>query len=118
MSVPTWTGAALGAGRQVLTARGFSSTRRERRRERVDRPRRGSTGPTGPAGHPRSVAPARLHPAGSGPTGAAWAGRIGGDRRRSRRVEGADRMTALDIARWQFGIVTIYHFLFVPLTIG
>jgi len=24
----------------------------------------------------------------------------------------------LDIARWQFGIVTIYHFLFVPLSIG
>jgi cytochrome d ubiquinol oxidase subunit I len=24
----------------------------------------------------------------------------------------------LDIARWQFGIVTVYHFLFVPLTIG
>ena len=35
-----------------------------------------------------------------------------------RRVEGADRMIALDIARWQFGIVTVYHFLFVPLTIG
>ena len=27
-------------------------------------------------------------------------------------------MDALDIARWQFGIVTIYHFLFVPVTIG
>ena len=27
-------------------------------------------------------------------------------------------MDALDIARWQFGIVTVYHFLFVPLTIG
>jgi cytochrome d ubiquinol oxidase subunit I len=25
---------------------------------------------------------------------------------------------ALDLARWQFGITTIYHFLFVPLTIG
>jgi cytochrome d ubiquinol oxidase subunit I len=25
---------------------------------------------------------------------------------------------ALDIARWQFGITTVYHFLFVPLTIG
>ena len=24
----------------------------------------------------------------------------------------------LDIARWQFGITTVYHFLFVPLTIG
>jgi len=27
-------------------------------------------------------------------------------------------MDALDLARWQFGIVTTYHFLFVPLTIG
>ncbi|MGA7203579.1 MAG: cytochrome ubiquinol oxidase subunit I [Specibacter sp.] len=27
-------------------------------------------------------------------------------------------MDALDIARWQFGIVTVYHFLMVPLTIG
>ncbi len=27
-------------------------------------------------------------------------------------------MHALDVARWQFGIVTVYHFLFVPLTIG
>jgi cytochrome bd ubiquinol oxidase subunit I len=27
-------------------------------------------------------------------------------------------MNSLDIARWQFGIVTVYHFLFVPLTIG
>ena len=26
--------------------------------------------------------------------------------------------TVLDIARWQFGLVTVYHFLFVPLTIG
>ncbi len=25
---------------------------------------------------------------------------------------------ALQLARWQFGIVTIYHFLFVPITIG
>jgi cytochrome d ubiquinol oxidase subunit I len=25
---------------------------------------------------------------------------------------------ALDVARWQFGIITVYHFLFVPLTIG
>ena len=24
----------------------------------------------------------------------------------------------LDLARWQFGITTVYHFLFVPLTIG
>mgnify|MGYP006271983269 FL=1 len=27
-------------------------------------------------------------------------------------------MNALDLARWQFGIVTVYHFLFVPVTIG
>ncbi|MGH3380260.1 MAG: cytochrome ubiquinol oxidase subunit I [Actinoallomurus sp.] len=27
-------------------------------------------------------------------------------------------MNTLDIARWQFGITTVYHFLFVPLTIG
>lgn len=25
---------------------------------------------------------------------------------------------ALDVARWQFGITTVYHFLFVPVTIG
>ena len=27
-------------------------------------------------------------------------------------------MDALDLARWQFGITTVYHFLMVPLTIG
>ncbi|HYR62115.1 MAG TPA: cytochrome ubiquinol oxidase subunit I [Actinomycetota bacterium] len=27
-------------------------------------------------------------------------------------------MTRLELARWQFGITTVYHFLFVPLTIG
>ncbi len=27
-------------------------------------------------------------------------------------------MGALDLARWQFGIVTVYHFLFVPITLG
>jgi cytochrome d ubiquinol oxidase subunit I len=27
-------------------------------------------------------------------------------------------VSALDLARWQFGITTVYHFLFVPLTIG
>jgi cytochrome d ubiquinol oxidase subunit I len=27
-------------------------------------------------------------------------------------------MDVLDIARWQFGIITVYHFLFVPVTIG
>ena len=27
-------------------------------------------------------------------------------------------MDAVDIARWQFAIVTIYHYFFVPVTIG
>ena len=27
-------------------------------------------------------------------------------------------MDVVDIARWQFGITTVYHFLFVPLTVG
>jgi len=27
-------------------------------------------------------------------------------------------MEALDLARWQFGITTVYHFIFVPLTLG
>jgi cytochrome d ubiquinol oxidase subunit I len=27
-------------------------------------------------------------------------------------------MSSLDLARWQFGIVTVYHFVFVPLTLG
>lgn len=27
-------------------------------------------------------------------------------------------MSSLELARWQFGIVTIYHFVFVPITIG
>ena len=27
-------------------------------------------------------------------------------------------MDPLDIARWQFGITTVYHFMMVPLTIG
>ena len=27
-------------------------------------------------------------------------------------------MTVLDLSRWQFGITTVYHFIFVPLTIG
>ncbi|MGN6377739.1 MAG: cytochrome ubiquinol oxidase subunit I, partial [Gaiellales bacterium] len=27
-------------------------------------------------------------------------------------------MSALELARWQFGVVTVYHFIFVPLTIG
>jgi cytochrome d ubiquinol oxidase subunit I len=27
-------------------------------------------------------------------------------------------LSALDLSRWQFGLTTVYHFLFVPLTIG
>src|SRR6201996_1279659 len=27
-------------------------------------------------------------------------------------------MTVVDVSRWQFGITTVYHFIFVPLTIG
>ncbi len=27
-------------------------------------------------------------------------------------------MSALDLARWQFGVTTVYHFFFVPITIG
>ena len=27
-------------------------------------------------------------------------------------------MTSLELARWQFGITTLYHFIFVPMTIG
>jgi cytochrome d ubiquinol oxidase subunit I len=34
------------------------------------------------------------------------------------RPDGRTRMDALDLARWQFGITTVYHFIFVPLTIG
>ena len=30
----------------------------------------------------------------------------------------APRLDPLDIARWQFGITTVYHFMMVPLTIG
>jgi len=33
-------------------------------------------------------------------------------------MKGSAAMNALDLARWQFGITTVYHFLFVPLTIG
>jgi hypothetical protein len=28
------------------------------------------------------------------------------------------QMGALDMSRWQFGITTVYHFLFAPLTTG
>ncbi|GGC73556.1 cytochrome ubiquinol oxidase subunit I [Hoyosella rhizosphaerae] len=31
---------------------------------------------------------------------------------------GLDSLDALDVARWQFGVTTVYHFIFVPLTIG
>ena len=27
-------------------------------------------------------------------------------------------MSTLDLSRWQFGLTTVYHFLFVPITIG
>jgi cytochrome d ubiquinol oxidase subunit I len=27
-------------------------------------------------------------------------------------------MSSLDLARWQFAITTLYHFIFVPITIG
>ena len=27
-------------------------------------------------------------------------------------------MDVVDISRWQFGITTVYHFIFVPLTLG
>ena len=27
-------------------------------------------------------------------------------------------MNVLELSRWQFGITTVYHFLFVPITIG
>jgi cytochrome bd ubiquinol oxidase subunit I len=30
----------------------------------------------------------------------------------------ASAVSALDLARWQFGITTVYHFFFVPVTIG
>ena len=34
------------------------------------------------------------------------------------RIETESFMNALDLARWQFAITTVYHFLFVPITIG
>jgi cytochrome d ubiquinol oxidase subunit I len=27
-------------------------------------------------------------------------------------------MSVTDVARWQFGITTLYHYIFVPLTLG
>jgi cytochrome d ubiquinol oxidase subunit I len=33
-------------------------------------------------------------------------------------VGGGNLVNTFDLARWQFGITTVYHFLFVPLTIG
>ncbi len=35
-----------------------------------------------------------------------------------RGVHSLPRVTALELARWQFGITTLYHFIFVPVTIG
>jgi cytochrome bd ubiquinol oxidase subunit I len=32
--------------------------------------------------------------------------------------DGSVRVTSLELARWQFGITTLYHFIFVPVTIG
>ena len=32
--------------------------------------------------------------------------------------KGRDIMDVLALSRWQFAITTIYHFLFVPLTLG
>ena len=32
--------------------------------------------------------------------------------------DGETTLDALTLARWQFGIVTVYHFLFVPITLG
>ena len=34
------------------------------------------------------------------------------------KLETESFMNALDLARWQFAITTVYHFLFVPITIG
>jgi cytochrome d ubiquinol oxidase subunit I len=31
---------------------------------------------------------------------------------------GGKRVSVLELSRWQFGITTVYHFLFVPITIG
>src|SRR5699024_7755161 len=33
-------------------------------------------------------------------------------------VRQGELMDALDLARWQFGITTVYHYFFVPITIG
>lgn len=27
-------------------------------------------------------------------------------------------MSATDVARWQFGITTLYHYIFIPVTLG
>src|SRR6478752_6075057 len=35
-----------------------------------------------------------------------------------RKLNETVRVDPLDLARWQFGIITVYHFLFVPITIG
>jgi cytochrome d ubiquinol oxidase subunit I len=33
-------------------------------------------------------------------------------------LQEGEHVGALDLARWQFGITTVYHFLFVPITLG
>jgi cytochrome bd ubiquinol oxidase subunit I len=38
--------------------------------------------------------------------------------RRSFQGSGSIHVSALDLARWQFGVTTVYHFIFVPLTLG
>merc|ERR1712000_55452 len=44
---------------------------------------------------------------------------MGGREARTRRTRRSrPRVDPLDIARWQFGITTVYHFLMVPLTLG
>src|SRR3546814_16647128 len=40
-------------------------------------------------------------------------------RRSCPRARGSEScMEVVDIARWQFGIITVYHFIFFPITIG
>ncbi len=33
-------------------------------------------------------------------------------------MTGRQPVSVLELSRWQFGITTVYHFLFVPVTIG
>ncbi|OLL86551.1 Cytochrome d ubiquinol oxidase subunit I [Pseudonocardia sp. Ae263_Ps1] len=62
----------------------------------------------GPAVRPVRDAPPRTTIDGAGPA----------DRSRRPSGGGVEDAMNLDLARWQFAIVTVYHFLFVPLTIG